>query len=120
MQGDRMRVLPTFPDAIRGAQPRVSSERSERKMIDFKTAVKKALEFLAGVYANENLLDVRLEEIELSEGDDFWNITLSYAKFIRPSSLEEELSDETYREYKVIAVRSADGEVRSMKIRQLV
>jgi len=89
-------------------------------MIDFKAAIKKAIEFLDAVHANQNLRDVRLEEIELSEDDRFWNITLSYRRGMPPSGLAGALAGETPREYKVLAVRSVDGEVRSMKIRQLV
>ena len=92
--------------------------------VDFKTAVKKAIEFLAGVYANEDLRDVRLEELELSEGDEFWNITLSYRRYAPPartiSGAMEIIAGVPPREYKVLAVRLRDGEVRSMKIRQPV
>jgi hypothetical protein len=88
--------------------------------IDFKTAIKKAIEFLDAVYANQNLRDVRLEEIDLSEGDEFWNITLSYRRGMPAPGLVGALIGETPREYKVLAVRSRDGEVRSMKIRQPV
>jgi hypothetical protein len=91
--------------------------------IDFKTAVKKAIEFLAGVYANEDLRDVRLEEIELSEGDEFWNITLSYRRYAPPATTVsglEIIAGVPPREYKVLAVRLRDGNVRSMKIRQPV
>jgi len=108
------------------APGRVYTQRSERNMtfIDFKTAVKKALDFLAGVYADEDLRDVRLEEIELSEDDKFWNITLSYRRYAPPASsvsgATELIAGAPPREYKVIAVRLWNGEVRSMKIRQPV
>ena len=107
-----------------GPCPRCIPGKVSETMIDFKTAVKKALEFLADVYANESLLDVRLEEIELSEDERFWNITLSYRGGTRHPATSALAMAEVVtgppREYKVIAVRSLDGEVQSMKIRELV
>jgi len=90
-------------------------------MIEFKTAVKTAIEFLAEAYPNENLRDLRLEEIELSANEEFWYITVSYAGDASSlSGLARAIAGPPDREYKVIAVRSEDGRVQSMKIRQLV
>jgi len=90
-------------------------------MIDFKTAVKAALAFLAEAYPNENLRDLRLEEIDLSADEKFWYVTVSYSREASsPSELAKTMGSFAVREYKVIAVRSDDGRVQSMKIRQLV
>ncbi len=89
-------------------------------MIDFKTAVHAALAFLAQAYPNANLRDFWLEEIELSPDEQFWYVTVSFA---RPDASTlgavKALTGHTDRDYKVIAVRSDDSRVQSMKIRQL-
>jgi len=96
-------------------------------MIDVKTAVKNAILFLADLLAEQNVHDVRLEEVELSEDERVWFITLSYLRRSAESEQSEMqkmlsshgLTAQTVREYKIFAVDSAKGEVRSMKMRQL-
>jgi len=96
-------------------------------MIDVKTAVKNAIVFLADLLAEQNVHDVRLEEVELSEDEKVWFITLSYLRrsaegegtVIGKMLASHGLTARLEREYKIFAVDSATGEVRSMKMRQL-
>jgi hypothetical protein len=98
-------------------------------MIDVKTAVKNAILFLADLLAEQNVHDVRLEEVELSEDEKVWFITLSYLRrsaegegtvIGKMLAAGELMGARVEREYKVFAVDSVTGEVRSMKMRQLV
>ena len=69
--------------------------------------------------------DIRLEEIELSEDERFWNITLSgllpREKDDRPelSAIAEIFRKPHERVYKVFVVEDGSCKVRSMKIRSL-
>jgi hypothetical protein len=96
-------------------------------MIDVKQAVANAVKFLTDMFAGEPIMDVRLEEVELSEDGQYWYITLSMLRKPGESgripSVAESLQSfigRMDREYKVLAVRAQDGQVQSMKIRQLV
>ena len=85
-------------------------------MITVKEAVMAALEFVDDIFADEKLLDPRLEEVELSEDEEFWYVTLSFVR--QPTKLVEALKGSHSREYKILTVRSETGMVQSMKIRQ--
>ena len=84
-------------------------------MIDVKQAVKVAGECAENMLADENLIDARLEEVELSENGQLWYITLSFLR--EPLKLSDALVGPKTREYKVFTLRSDTGEFVSMKIR---
>ncbi len=76
-------------------------------MIDVKEAVGKAATFLQALIPNA--WKERLEEVELTEDEKYWLVTLSY--------LESMI--ETQRQYKSFKVDATSGEVQSMKIRSV-
>lgn len=76
-------------------------------MIDVKEAVGKASTFLQVLIPNA--LKERLEEVELTEDEKYWLVTLSYL----------ETMIETQRQYKSFKVDATSGEVQSMKIRSV-
>lgn len=86
-------------------------------MIDVKRAIQIALSFADDVLAGEQLSDPRLEEVELSEGEKFWAITLSF--FREPKGLVDAMGPRP-RDYKILTIHSDTGNVQSMKIRQPV
>lgn len=85
-------------------------------MIDVKQAAQSASNFIAGLYSNETISDVMLEEVELSEDEMYWLITLSFPS---PSSSSHPIFGGGGRRYKIFKVDADTGEVLSMKIREL-
>ena len=77
-------------------------------MIDVKEAVNNAVNFLKHLPA-ATVVDERLEEVELTEDESYWLITLSY----RDSHLTTE------RSYKKFKIDAQTGQVQSMKIRSV-
>ncbi len=82
-------------------------------MMDVKQAAKLASEYFSGLYADQGVSNVQLEEVELTEDGKYWLITLSYpvqseagAIFLR-------------RQYKIFKIDTETGEVLSMKIRKV-
>ena len=71
----------------------------------------------------ERTIGARLEEVESTtlDGEDFWLITLSMIKPDTPAGLSEigHVFGKGKREYKSFTVRKSDGQVMSMKIREL-
>ena len=85
-------------------------------MIDVKQAAQSASNFVTGLYANEIISDVRLEEVELTEDGKYWLITLSLPP---PKSAISAVFQIGARQYKIFKVDADTGEVLSMKIREL-
>ncbi|MGD1700219.1 hypothetical protein [Dapis sp. BLCC M229] len=95
--------------------------------IDVRTAVSAARNYLISM---KDLLggmqDIRLEEVELSENEQFWLITLGYNRrkdLALPDEVDySDLSPEFIgieRDYKIFTVNAQTGAVESMKIREL-
>jgi len=95
-------------------------------MIQVKEAVDAAARYTAELFEQEGILDLRLEEVELSEDESTWHVTLSFLRKRKVSSrMEEQLRAASLagppmdRDFKVLSVRASDGVVTSVKIRQL-
>lgn len=94
-------------------------------MVDVKSAVRAAHEYLQGMQELlDNPLDnLRLEEVELSEDERYWLITLGYDlkgsnKLPLPSLLPAQ-TQALLREYKLFRINSDSGKVEAMKIRKV-
>lgn len=92
--------------------------------IDVKTAVTSANTYLQDIkdLMKIQLESLRLEEVELSEDQHEWLITLGFDIPIKTNSLANLMAGthSVYqREYKLFKVDSETGEVKSMKIRSL-
>jgi hypothetical protein len=87
----------------------------ENSMINIKTAVKDAREYFIDLFG-EDVGSPQLEEAELSDDAQYWNVTLSY------KSAKETLSQSytSARIYKVFKLRADTGEVLSMKDKKTV
>jgi hypothetical protein len=77
-------------------------------MMDVKDAVKVAENYMDSLYS-DSVRGLLLEEVELSDDEQFWCVTLSWDVDILG----------TQRTYKVFKIRANDGTVVSMKMRTL-
>lgn len=84
-------------------------------MLDVKEAATRASQYFASLYANQNISNVQLEEVEISDDGKYWLITLSYPV---PPELAA-LNFNFKRKYKVFTIDAQTGEVKSMKIRKV-
>ncbi|HUG81868.1 MAG TPA: hypothetical protein VML01_09405 [Bryobacterales bacterium] len=92
-------------------------------MVSIREATANAIAFAQDALGSERTRGVRLEEVESTsvDGLDAWLITLS---MILPASLDPERHIPSFfkgekREYKSFTVLKNNGEVKSMKIREL-
>jgi hypothetical protein len=87
-------------------------------MLDVKHAAKTAIDYFSQVFQN-GYQNLRLEEIELSEDEHYWYITLGFDS--PPQHLgaiaSMALGGRPLREYKTIKIDAATGNVLSIKIR---
>jgi hypothetical protein len=93
-------------------------------MINVKEAVNAAYNYLAEMsdLIKTDLADLRLEEIERSEDERFWLVTLGYDRALKNNllpalGLPERLQYQ--REYKLLKVNAETGEVEALKIREV-
>ena len=89
-------------------------------MVSIKEATKNASAFAREALGPERTRGIRLEEVESTTvgRKDAWLITLSMMIPNDPGSVLVAF-DRGKREYKSFTVMKGDGEVRSMKIREL-
>lgn len=93
-------------------------------MIDIKSAVKKAKEYLIDFFPDK-ADSIRLEETEFNENANIWKVTLSFmeerdqvalmAKSPLADMFQGSMPSE-YRVYKSLKIRAKDGEVLGMTI----
>ncbi len=100
-------------------------QRTEAEQIDVKQAVQKAIAYIRELYQGEALPNLRLEEVEFSESDDRWHVTVGYTvteQGEQSNALITALggsATRSWREYKIIEIDAYTGAARSMKIRKL-
>lgn len=90
-----------------------------------KEAIKKAKDIVADMFADENPLNVGLEEIEYDERDDVWMVTVGFDRvrsdLARLSNVTAELTGVQpklalfKRGYKVVSIKSDDATMVSIK-----
>jgi len=92
-------------------------------MIDVKEAAKSAAEYFANLYKPGTYTDLQLEEVELTEDEKYWLITLSYGPG-DPTQLGQlanilNLPSSGPRKYKQFRIDAENGKVHAMTIRKV-
>lgn len=98
-------------------------------MLDVKSAVKAAREHAKNLFEEGQLSNLLLEEVEFDDSKQTWLVTLGYDS---TSVIKREATQKTYnflnrvekeveqqREYKIFHIKADDGELISMKIRDV-
>jgi hypothetical protein len=87
-------------------------------MLEVKEAVKIATEYIQTLFQERQIPELRLEEVELSPDNQFWEVTLSFV--VREPTAYLSLGDAARtREYKIFRINAETGQVQSMKIRKV-
>lgn len=101
---------------------REEKRQTKKKRIDVKEAAKAAAAFFVELFPDTQYSDLLLEEVELSEDEKHWLITLSYTSEPPPpppSGLDKLFSNGSSRKYKLFKIDAATGKVEAMNIRSL-
>jgi len=89
-------------------------------MITVKEAVKAAMTSVADVFSGQSPIGLRVEEVDCSEDDTTWHVTVSFVPGALPGAAAASMGFSSEgREYKTVTLRASDGKVQSLKIRQL-
>lgn len=93
-------------------------------MVDVKKAVKIANDAIKDLYSDKIQTD--LEEVEISDDEKYWLITLGFDTPKEKTVMLSRLIEETakgkrryVRKYKIFKIDSDNGKVLSMKIRRV-
>ncbi|MEM9816601.1 MAG: hypothetical protein AAF827_09415 [Cyanobacteria bacterium P01_D01_bin.6] len=94
------------------------SNGSATSPINVQLAAQKAVNYLQRLapQMGDQITNTRLEEIELSEDESFWFITLGFDRLINDQFLVQ-LQPKVERDYRQFKIDAATGEVKAMKIR---
>jgi hypothetical protein len=101
------------------------TKRGDQKQLTVKQAVDRAMAASKIFYFGREMIDLTLEEVEMSEDGTQWLITLG---FYLPSKKPASSLDDMFRQvkgityekkYKLFKVDAATGKVGSMKIRNV-
>jgi len=85
-------------------------------MIDVKKAANSAITYFNDLYG-KTYQDIIVEEIELTDDEQCWYITISYVERSLTAGFAHYLGGN--REYKIFKINAKDGTVKSMKIREM-
>ena len=90
-------------------------------MIDVKTAVARAVEYISELLPKGTVRNLRLEEVERTDDDRHWLVTLGYSapKDEGEADLNAILGSPSEREYKQFEIDAQTGEVSAMRIRTI-
>ena len=94
-------------------------------MIDMKQAVQVAQDFCRTLYGQEQLTDFLLEEVELTEDEKFWLVTIGFS--VQPLSSGQTATGSSAASssrgpahvYKTMKVDASSGRALSLKIKKL-
>ena len=87
--------------------------------IDVKEAVKTAFAYLHDLLDSEGIADIMLEEVELSDDEREWHVTLGFHPRWTDTGPFDTLTGKRTRIYKTFTVDRREGKVTAMRIRQL-
>ena len=86
--------------------------------MDVKQAVQTAKEHVALLFADEDVMNVGLEEVEFDELDKVWAITIGFSRsWGRPGGLFLDVNFP--RIYKTVRIRDENGQMESVKHRDV-
>jgi len=88
--------------------------------VDVKEAVAKAKDYTADLFAQEQLSDLALEEVEYNEPSNEWLVTLGFSRpWDKPYFTVKGLpAPRLPRSYKIVRVSDSSGRVISVKNRE--
>ncbi len=92
--------------------------------MDVKKAARMAKDYLADVFAEEEITHIGLEEIDFDEGSKTWKVTVGFFRpWERPGNAFETslggLPVHGRRSFKIVRIKDCDGQILSITDRVL-
>jgi hypothetical protein len=112
-------------DTISKGKSNCDEPIGDEPMIDMKQAVQIALEFCRNLYGQEKLAGLLLEEVELSDDEKFWLVTIGFNLGQGETSQSstnlsgDSLTRRSDHVFKTMKVDASSGRALSLKIKKL-
>jgi hypothetical protein len=98
-----------------------------KSVIDVREAARIARDYIQHAFADEGISAIQLEEVELSDDEKYWYVTIGFdtKRKVLEDYYEDLLNEVRHkvpkyvRDYKAVIVRASDGKVESVKIREI-
>ncbi len=89
--------------------------------MDVREAVKTAKSYIEDIFADEQIGNLGLEEVDFDDAKRVWKVTIGFTRTWnrQMSALEAALGQNPGRSYKTVQINDRDGSVRSMTHRLL-
>ena len=88
--------------------------------MNVRQAVEAAKQSLANIFADEQIANVGLEEVEFDDAAKVWHVTLGFSRPWDRSGFAARAGLVEPRSYKVVTLSDSDGRMISIKNRQPV
>jgi hypothetical protein len=92
--------------------------------MEVKEAVAAAKRYIQELFADEDIADVGLEEVEFDNARNIWNITTGFSRFREPIDAPPFgnllVPKRRVRSYKVVRISDKNGKILSVKNREPV
>lgn len=100
---------------------RIAVPDGTEAQVDVKTVARTAKNYVTDLFADEEITNVGLEEVEFDEGQDRWIVTVGFSRpWDQRNALTAALGEGSPgRSYKVLQIADTDGCVLSLKDRLL-
>ena len=87
--------------------------------MDVKAAVKLAKEYVLDLFAEEEINNLGLEEVEFYEGEQIWSVTVGFSRpwELPSNTFLASLAKPSDRSYKIVRIDDKAGQVKSVKNR---
>jgi hypothetical protein len=102
------------------------STAESKQIIDVRQAARIARDYIQYLFADEGISGIQLEEVALSDDEQYWYVTIGFDTTrvahdseYGPLDIISGNRPKYIRDYKVVVVRTSDGKVDSVKIREL-
>jgi hypothetical protein len=86
--------------------------------MELKDAVARAKAYVSEIFADENISEIGLEEVEFDDENSRWKITIGFYRGLVSAS--NEIFRSLHRTYKTVALSDTSGELISIKNRDVV
>jgi hypothetical protein len=88
--------------------------------MNVKEAVAAAKAYVADLFSNEPIQHIGLEEVEFDADHRIWSITIGFTRAWLPAFPPALTYSTKNRDYKIVRISDANGQVLSIKNRELV
>jgi len=88
--------------------------------MDVNEAVVRSKQYIQQIFGGEGISNIGLEEVEFDDARGTWLVTVGFSRpWDQPHSLTAILGEQLRRSYKIVTIKDDNGDVLSVKNREV-